>query len=165
VSNFEWSRVFLFFHLLAAMAVLALPIAVGAVYRELMSRTFEVAVQPTQWVARVHRVSLGGVGLAVLTGIGQMWAFGIGWDALLTTQHWLLVKLVLVVLLILNGAVFAGPVLRRLEAVIADAGSAGRATPQQTAALQRGTSLFLISSVPQVVLLLAILLLAILKPF
>src|SRR5438094_106198 len=105
MNPYDWSRFFLFFHLLAAMTVLALPIAVGAVLRELRAPAFPSSVQPTQWVARVHRVSLGGVGIAVLTGLGQMWAFGIGWDALLNTQHWLLIKIVLVILLILNGAV------------------------------------------------------------
>jgi hypothetical protein len=165
MSSLAWSHVFLFFHLMAAVSILALPIAVAAVLRELTSHAYAVAVQPAQWVGRVHWVSMGGVGLALVTGVLQMWAFGIGWDALLNTQHWLLIKLVLVTLLILNGALFAGPVIRRLEALVREVGPRGSPTPSQEMALKRGTTLFLISSGPQAVLLLSILILAIIKPF
>jgi hypothetical protein len=164
MSSLAWSHVFLFFHLMAALSILALPLAVAAVLRELTSRRFLVAVQPIQWVGRIHSVAMGGVALAVVTGLLQMWAFGIGWDALVNSQRWLLIKVILVAVLALNGALVAGPVLRRLGALVRDVGAQGSPTPTQEMALARGTTLFLVSSIPQVVLLLSILTLAIVKP-
>src|SRR5438128_1912426 len=102
MSGLAWSHFFLLFHLMAAAAILALPIAVGAVLRELTSGAFAQAALPSQWVGRIHWVAMGGVGLAIVTGIGQMWAFGITLDSLAASQRWLLIKLILVALLTIN---------------------------------------------------------------
>jgi hypothetical protein len=163
----DWGKLLALVHFIGVACILALPIITVAILivRPVSRGDLHVTARLALYVGRIHHVAIAGAGIALLTGLGLLVAYGIGPGELVSTQRSLLVKIVLFALLVGNGILLAGPAIyRRIEA-LQEATAQPVPTAEQSATLDRTATLLRATGMPQAVLLLGILILEVFKPF
>ena len=81
-------------------------------------------------------------------------------ESLKGQNAWLGAKLFLFAVLVINGIITAGPAIRRRVALLKRIAEQGEPTPEQDVQLTKSASFMKYSGIPQIVLLIAILVLA-----
>lgn len=161
MSKADWGHLFAVFHIAGMAMILALPITAIMLQGEMGKRTFPVVAPLGEFLGNMDRVAQYGSLLVLLTGIGQMWASNITISSLQHQYLWLGVKMVLFVLLVVNGAATAGPGIRKrvrlLQRLAGEYPGDAQPTAVQEEELARSATLMKITGIPQMVILLAIL--------
>lgn len=160
MTKADWANIFLYLHFLGFGMIMSLPVTALVLQRDMNKRNFPVVAQIGVFLGRMDRIALYGAVVLLVTGIGQMWALNISVGSLFGGQYtWLLAKVILFAILLVNGAALAGPGIRRRVQLLTQIG--GQKPPDPNADQENqlvSTANFMRNSgIPQIVLLIAIL--------
>lgn len=164
-GKLEWHHVIHVFHFIGIAFVLSQPVTTLLIWATGPGRDVRVSAKFAELLSRIDRVALIGVGILIVSGIGQIWAHGIGPGDIFTQQVWLAVKLILVALLVLNGVILAGPAIRSRVRLLHEVADSGGTTPAQEAALRQSYLRTQWTGSIMILLLLGILFMVIFQPF
>jgi hypothetical protein len=167
MSGADVAKILTMVHFIGVACILALPIITVAVLivKPIAGGELRATAGFAHYVGRIHHVAIAGAGIVLVSGVLQLFAYGIGWGDLVTTQRSLLIKIVLFGLLVGNGILLAGPAIWRRIDLLQEAGAKDVVTSEQTAALERSATLLRATGMPQAVLLIGIMILQVFKPF
>lgn len=167
MTKLDWHHIIHLFHFLGIAFLLALPVTSLLLWMMAPpGKDIRVTTRLAELLTRLDRVAQVGALILLISGIGQIWAHGIASGDIFTHQIWLAVKLVLFVLLVLNGILFAGPALRNrvklLRSIVSDG---GQITSDQEAAMLRSYRWTQLTGSVMILFILAILFTVFYQPF
>jgi uncharacterized membrane protein SirB2 len=159
---------FLLFHFIGLALLASLSLNVLALRGDLQDDNMPALAGVARYLGRMDRVVLAGAGILLLSGIGLMWSDTITLgDAFSSRQPWLGIKLVLFAVLVVDGAALAGPSIRDRARLLHSFEGQRRDQlgAEQQSQLHSSYTRMQISSIPMIVLILAIIIAATFTPF
>lgn len=161
MTKLDWHHIIHVVHFLGVALLLAQPISSLIAWRMGPSRDRAVAIKFAELHSRMDRVALAGVGILIVSGFGQIWAHDIGPGDIFTDQVWLGIKITLVIIFVLTGALVSGPAIRARLALLRSAPEDG----SEASALSASYSLVQNTGILMMLLILVILAMVIFHPF
>lgn len=155
----DWSHIFTFFHVIGFGMIMTLPVSAIMLQGEMGRRDFGIVSKLGVFLGRMDRVAQVGALVLLLSGIGQMWAHDITFASLQGQYQWLGAKIILFAVLVVNGVITAGPGIRRRVRLLLRIADQSAPTAEQEVELERSANFMKFSGIPQIILLIAILVL------
>jgi hypothetical protein len=167
LSKLDWHHVIHFFHFLGIAFLLALPVSSIVLWLfHKPGSDLRLTAKFAELLVRLDTIAKIGAGILLVSGIGQIWAHGIGAGDIFGSQLWLGIKLCLFALLVLNGILFAGPALRsRVRLIHEVRDQVAAPSGDQLATLERSYRWTQITGSVMIALIVAILVIVLFQPF